>query len=104
MEKDAPQTLEILEKVFVTQIEASPIAYMNNPLVTLSKANGVEIQPKFYIDVQKSVYAVNNIYIALMAGLYSGCPLTVQTTESLTGPYRNITNCIISTSYPQNES
>ncbi|WGS47878.1 hypothetical protein LFL97_38775 (plasmid) [Burkholderia sp. JSH-S8] len=96
MGNDTSSNLEIYTDVVVTRIEASPTVYINNPLVTLSKTNGEEIHSKFYVDTSKGIYAVDHIYLALMAGLFSGRPLVVQTTEILTNGYRNITNCIIS--------
>lgn len=96
MEHDAPLNLETYTDVIVSRIEASPSLYVNNPIITLSKVNGEELQQKFYVDVAKSLYAVDHIYIALLAGLFSGRPLIVQTTEIITNGYRNITNCIIS--------
>lgn len=96
VENAAPLNLETYTDVIVTRIEASPSLYVNNPIVTLSKANGDEIQQKFYVDTAKGIYAIDHIYTALMAGLMSGRPLIVQTTEIVTNGYRNITNCIIS--------
>ncbi|WP_155631826.1 hypothetical protein [Burkholderia stagnalis] len=103
METSKPRILEVYKNVKVTRVEASPNIYYNNLLATLAHSNGDEIQFQFLADPGRGQSAIDHIYIALMASLYSGRTLIVQTNGRLSGEgFGYITNCTLSAPpYPQ---
>ncbi|WP_156814486.1 hypothetical protein [Burkholderia lata] len=97
METIKPTILEIYKDARVIRIEASPNIYTNNLLATLAQRNGDEIHFQFLADPSRGQSAIDHIYVALMASLYSGRLVTIQTNGRASAEgYGYISNCTIS--------
>ncbi|WP_323117835.1 hypothetical protein [Burkholderia alba] len=101
MDQKIPEILDVYENVKATRVEVSPsLSYTNNFLVTLADPKGNNFNTRFIADPQRGQSAIDHIYTAMVASVYSGRTLTVTTTGAKTSDgYGVISSCIFSAAY-----